>query len=269
MGQRVWIKRAMMLALVASVAACAREGRQVSVEDTTSPAQIIAMADAEVERGRFARAGDLFLEVERLYPYTVEAEFAVIQAAKSYQSGEKRIESRAAAKRYIDFYPAGEFAALAHYLVALSYYDQIVDVQRDQENTFQALQSLRIVLERFPDSEYAALAAPKFTTALNQLAGKEMDVGRYYLQRGQFAAAIGRFNVVVNDYGETPHRPEALHRLVEAYLSLGLVGEATRAGALLAADYPESSWNAAAQSLLATGRQPNAGAGLFGQVFRR
>ncbi len=158
---------------------------------------------------------------------------------------------------------------MAHYLIALSYYDQIVDIQRDQENTFRALQALRIVLEHFPDSEYAALAEPKFTTALNQLAGKEMDVGRYYLKRGQFAAAIGRFNVVVEEYGETPHRPEAYHRLVEAYLSLGLAGQATQAGAQLAAQYPDSSWTAAAQSLLSTGQQQNAGTGLFGRVFRR
>jgi len=269
MGHRVWIKRAMVLALVVTVAACGRSSRTGTVDDATSPAQIIALAEAEVDRRKFSRAGDLFLEVERLYPYTVEAEFAVIQAAKAYQSGKKRIESRAAAQRYIDFYPAGEFAALAHYLVALSYYDQIVDVQRDQENTFQALQSLRIVIERFPGTQYAELATPKFTTALNQLAGKEMDVGRYYLKRGQQAAAIGRFDAVVNEYGETPHRAEALHRLVEAYLSLGLNSEAARAGAQLSSQYPESSWAAATQSLLTSGRQSNAGAGLFGQVFRR
>ncbi len=254
MGQRVWIKRALMLVLVASVAACARGGRQITVDDTTSPQQIIAMADEQAARRKFRQAGDLYLEVERLYPYTVEAEFAVIQAAKAYQAGKKRIESRASAQRYIDYYPSGQYAALAHYLVALSYYDQIVDVGRDQENTFQALQALRIVLERFPDSEYAALAEPKFTTALNQLAGKEMEVGRYYLKRGQFAAAIGRFAVVVADYGETPHRPEALLRLVEANLSLGLLAEAGRASAILAAEYPDSRWNTAAQRLISGGR---------------
>ncbi len=269
MGHQVWIKRAIVLALVVTVAACGRGNRFGSVDESATPAQIIALADAQVERRKFSRAGDLYLEVERLHPYTVEAEYAVIQAAKAYQSGKKRIESRAAAQRYIDFYPAGEFAALAHYLVALSYYDQIVDVQRDQENTFRALQALRIVIERFPNSQYAELAAPKFTTALNQLAGKEMDVGRYYLKRGQYAAAIGRFDAVINEYGETPHRAEALHRLVEAYLSLGLNAEAAQAGAQLATQYPDSSWNVAAQSLLATGQQSDSGAGLFGQVFRR
>lgn len=254
MGNRVWIKRAMMLALVVGVAACGRGGDQGLVDESASPQQILALADAQVERRKFSRAGDMYLEVERLYPYTVEAEFAVIQAAKAYQSGKKRLESRAAAQRYIDFYPAGEFAALAHYLVALSYYDQIVDVQRDQQNTFRALQALRIVVERFPGSEYAELAEPKFTTALNQLAGKEMDVGRYYLKRGQFSAAIGRFDAVVDEYGETPHRPEALHRLVEAYLSLGLVSEAAQIRARLVAEYPESSWTSASNSLLGAGQ---------------
>ncbi|MCF6271931.1 MAG: outer membrane protein assembly factor BamD [Rhodobacteraceae bacterium] len=254
MDYRVWIKRAGMLALVVTVSACAREGRQVSVDDTTSPQEILALAEAEVQRNKLDRAGDLFLEVERLYPYTVEAEYAIIQAAKSYQGGKKRLESRAAAQRYVDFFPAGQYAALAHYLIALSYYDQIVDVQRDQENTFKALQALRIVVERFPNSEYAALAAPKFTTALNQLAGKEMDVGRYYLKKGQFAAAIGRFDVVVREYGDTPHRPEAYLRLVEAYLSFGLNGQAAQAAGLLAAQYPDNQWTRAASSLLGSGR---------------
>jgi len=146
MGHRIWAKRAIMLALLLGVSACAKGINQNVVDDNTSPQQIIALADAQVARGKFARAGDLYLEVERLYPYTVEAEFAVIQAAKAYQGGKKRLESRAAAQRYIDYYPAGQYAALAHYLVALSYYDQIVDVGRDQENTFQALQALRIVI---------------------------------------------------------------------------------------------------------------------------
>jgi len=254
MSQRVWIKRLAMLALVVSVAACGRGNQQNLVDESTSPQQILALADEQVSRRKFARAGDLYLEVERLYPYTVEAEFAVIQAAKAYQSGKKRIESRASAQRYIDYYPAGEYASLAHYLVALSYYDQIVDVGRDQDNTFRALQALRIVLERFPDSQYAALAEPKFTTALNQLAGKEMEIGRYYLKRGQFTAAIGRFEVVVSEYGETPHRPEALHRLAEAFLSLGLLAEAAQATSLLVAEYPDSQWTTAARALVSGGR---------------
>jgi len=254
MAQRVWMNRILMLALLAGLTACGRGGGPVSVDESSSPQQIIALAENEVSRHKYARAGDLFLEVERLYPYTVEAEYAVIQAAKAYQAGKKRIESRASAQRYIDYYPAGQYVPLAYYLVALSYYDQILDVGRDQENTFKALQALRVILDRFPDSEYAALAEPKFTTALNQLAGKEMDVGRYYLKRGEYSAAIGRFVAVANDYGETRHRPEALHRLVETNIALGLLDEAARVAARLATDYPESRWNAAAQRLISGAR---------------
>ncbi len=263
------LKQVLVVLVLLGVAACNRGGRQITVDDNTPPEQIMALAQAEVQRGKFDNAADLYLEVERLYPYTIEAELAVIEAAKAYHDARALVQSRAAANRYLDYYPVSQYAALAQYLVALSYYDQIVDIQRDQQNTFRALQELRVVIEQFPNSEYAPLALPKFTTALNQLAGKEMDIGRYYLKRGQYSAAIGRFDAVVNRYGENPHLPEAYHRLVEAYLSLGLVAEASRNAAALAESYPDSSWNAASQSLITTGQQANSGSGLFGLVFQR
>lgn len=263
------LKQVVIASMLLLVAACNGGGNRASVDDNTSPQQIMAFAQAEIDRNKFSKAADLYLEVERLYPYTVEAELAVIEAAKAYHDAGDLIESRAAANRYLDYYPVSQYADLAQYLVALSYYDKIVDIQRDQHNTFRALQELRILIEQFPGSAYVELAIPKFTTALNQLAGKEMDVGRYYLKRGQFAAAIGRFDAVVNEYGENPHLPEAYHRLVEAYLSLGLVSEAARNAAILAERFPESSWNAASQSLMTTGRQTNSGAGIFGLVFQR
>lgn len=271
MGQFRWGKQLGLLVLVVFLAACGGKGRfqNSTVPDNTSAGQILALAQEQVDRGRFRMAADLYLEVERLHPYTPEAEFAMIEAAKAYHDGKQLLESRAAANRYLDFYPRSEHAALAHYLVALSYYDQIVDIQRDQGNTFHALQALRIVIEQFPGSQYAELAIPKFTTALNQLAGKEMDVGRYYLKRRQYSAAIARFDAVVNEYGDTPHLPEAMHRLVESYLSLGLDGEASRMATQLAAQFPDSSWASASAALINTGRQPNSGAGLFGQAFQR
>lgn len=253
------LRRFGIVALIVLVAACGRGRVSDLVDDSTSAAQIIAMAQAELASGREKRAGNLFMEVERLYPYSDESRYALVEAAKAYHDARMLIESRAAANRYLDFYPRGEYAALAQYLVALSYYDQIVDVRRDQGNTFQAVMALRDVMENFPGTEYAELAAPKFTTALNQLAGKEVDIGRWYLRNRQYTAAINRFNAVVNDYGDTPHRPEAMHRLVEAYLSLGLDGQAAAAAQQLAAEYPESSWAAASQALISTGRQPNAG----------
>lgn len=253
------LRRFGIVALIVLVAACGRGRVSDLVDESTSAAQIIAMAQAELASGREKRAGNLFMEVERLYPYSDESRYALVEAAKAYHDARMLIESRAAANRYLDFYPRGEYAALAQYLVALSYYDQIVDVRRDQGNTFQAVMALRDVMENFPGTQYAELAAPKFTTALNQLAGKEVDIGRWYLRNRQYTAAINRFNAVVNDYGDTPHRPEAMHRLVEAYLSLGLDGQAAAAAQQLAAEYPESSWAAASQALISTGRQPNAG----------
>ncbi|MEO0992150.1 MAG: outer membrane protein assembly factor BamD, partial [Pseudomonadota bacterium] len=135
-----------------------------------------------------------------------------------------------------------EDAAYAQYLLALSYYDQIDDVGRDQGLTFSALQALRTVIEVYPESDYATAALLKFDLAFDHLAGKEMEVGRYYLKGGHYLAAVNRFRVVVEDFQTTTHTPEALHRLVEAYLSLGLVNEAQSAGAILGFNYQSTDW---------------------------
>lgn len=139
------------------------------------------------------------------------------------------------------------------YLIALSYYDQIVDVKRDQRNTFRSLQVFSELIETYPGTEYARLSEEKFGVALNQLAGKEMDIGRYYLKRGHYVAAIERFRVVVDDYGNTAQTPEALYRLIESYLSLGLTGEAASAAAMLSAQYPGNVWQLDAAALMSGG----------------
>ena len=195
-----------------------------------SPQQIYLGAEALLADGRPREAGELFGEVERLYPYSEWAKRAMLMSAFAYHEGALYAESRAAAERYLEFFPADVDAPYAQFLIALSYYDQIVDIGRDQANTFEALQEMRDIIERYPDSEYAKSAQMKFELALDHLAGKEMEVGRYYLSRGHYTAAINRFRVVVEDYQTTTHTPEALHRLVEAYLSLGLDNEAQTAG---------------------------------------
>lgn len=162
--------------------------------------------------------------------------------AYAYHLGRDYEDSRAAAQRYIDFYPTEEDAAYAQYLLALSYYDQIDEVGRDQGLTFQALQSLRTVIEVYPDSEYASSAILKFDLAFDHLAGKEMEIGRYYLRKEHYTSAVNRFRVVVEDFQTTTHTAEALHRLVEAYLSLGLVNEAQTAGAILGHNYQSTEW---------------------------
>jgi len=207
-----------------------------------SAEEIFDRGEYELARGRADDAAFYFSEIERLYPYSEWAKRALIMQAFSYHKDQDYENSRAAAQRYIDFYPTDEDAGYAQYLLALSYYDQIDEVGRDQGLTFQALQSLREVIERYPDSEYARSAILKFDLAFDHLASKEMEIGRYYLKRDHFAASINRFRVVVEDFQTTSHTPEALHRLVEAYLSLGLIDEARTAGAILGYNFRGTKW---------------------------
>ncbi|MCZ0811962.1 MAG: outer membrane protein assembly factor BamD [Pseudomonadota bacterium] len=228
-----------------SLAACGDRARidrgDVDFEQYTAQ-QIFERAEYDLARNNPGQAADVFGQVERLYPYSEWAKRALIMQAFSYHKDKDYENSRAAAQRYIDFYPTDEDAGYAQYLLALSYYDQIDEVGRDQGLTFQALQALREVIERYPDSEYARSAILKFDLAFDHLASKEMEIGRYYLKRDHFAAAVNRFRVVVEDFQTTSHTPEALHRLVEAYLSLGLTDEARTAGAILGYNFRGTKW---------------------------
>ena len=223
-------------------------------------------AEAIYERGELEltdadpeEAARLFGEVERLYPYSVLARRALIMQAFAYHEARAYELARASAQRYLDFDPGDEDAAYAQYLLALSYYDQIDEVGRDQGLTFQALQALREVIERYPDSQYARSAVLKFDLAFDHLAAKEMEIGRYYLKRRHHTAAVNRFRVVVEDFQTTTHTAEALHRLVEAYLSLGLTDEAQTAGAILGYNYQGSPFYADSYALLtARGLRPEA-----------
>lgn len=233
---------AMTLSLVLSACARQREAEEeVRLEDTP-PQVIYGQAEEILADRKENEAAELFGEVERLYPYSEWAKRALIMQAYAYHLDQNYEASRVSAQRYIEFYPADEDAAYAQYLLALGYYDQIDDVGRDQGLTFQALQALRTVIEVYPESEYARSARLKFDLAFDHLAGKEMEVGRYYLARGHYLAAVNRFQVVIEDFQTTTHTAEALHRLVEAYLSLGLVNEAQTAGAILGYNYRASDW---------------------------
>ncbi|PJE28570.1 outer membrane protein assembly factor BamD [Pseudooceanicola marinus] len=223
--------------------------RKVPMDSYTAE-QIFERGEYEVEEGAYDDAAEYFSEIERLYPYSEWAQRALIMQAFAQHSARNYDESRAAAQRYVDFYPRSEDAPYAQYLLALSYYDQIDEVGRDQGLTFQALQALRQVIERYPDSEYAKSAILKFELAFDHLAAKEMEVGRYYLKRDHFAAAINRFRVVVEEFETTSHTPEALYRLVESYLSLGLTDEAQTAGAILGYNFRSTEWYEDAYALL-------------------
>ena len=249
-GGRSAFRKAAVLILALSMAGCSGgdgifggggADRDENLEGYTAE-QIFERGEYELSRNRADDAAFYFGEIERLYPYSAWAQRALIMQAFSYHQDRDYENSRAAAQRFIDFYPADEDAAYAAYLLALSYYDQIDEVGRDQGLTFQALQALRAVIERYPDSEYATSAILKFDLAFDHLAGKEMEIGRYYLRRSFYAAAVNRFRVVVEDFQTTSHTAEALHRLVEAYLSLGLVDEAQTAGAILGYNYRSTEW---------------------------
>jgi outer membrane protein assembly factor BamD len=268
--KRGWIGAALALALLA---ACGGDQAGESLDALTAQ-QIFERGETQIQQGNPDDAAFSFGEIERLYPYSEFTQRALIMQAFSYHSAEDYPNSRAAAQRYLDFYPAEDDAAYAAYLLALSYYDQIDEVGRDQGLTFQALQSLRRVIEVYPDSEYARTSVLKFDLAFDHLAAKEMEIGRYYLKRGQYAAAVNRFRTVVEDFQTTTHTAEALHRLVEAYLSLGLVQEAQTAGAILGYNYRSSEWYEASFALLTDqGLTANAGgdnwlSSIYRQVLR-
>jgi outer membrane protein assembly factor BamD len=246
-------RRALPAALCGALLLAACGGDDTLRLEDTAPEAIYQQAERELEAGDPDDAAVLFGEVERLYPFSEWARRGLIMQAFAYHADRDYENARAAAQRFLDFYPADEDAAYAQYLLALTYYDQIDQVGRDQGLTFRALSELRTVIERYPDSEYARSSILKFDLAFDHLAAKEMEVGRYYLKRGHYPAAINRFRAVVEEFQTTTHTPEALMRLVEAYLALGLTDEAQTAGAILGYNFQASPFYADAFAQL-TGR---------------
>ena len=225
---------ALVFGLGLAMAACSGGTRPDESLEEFSAEQIYRRGEYVLETtSRADNSLRYFREVERLYPFTDWARRAIIMQAYAQHRSRNYDEARLTAQRFLDQYPGDPDAAWAAYILALTYYDQIEDVGRDQGLTFQALQHLRRVIEQYPDTEYARSAVLKFDLAFDHLAAKEMEIGRFYLRRGNQAAAINRFRVVVEDYQTTTHTPEALHRLVESYLALGLRDEAQTAGAIL------------------------------------
>ena len=196
-----------------------------------------AMADR-----KFEQAVNLFDEVERQHPYSVFATKSQLNSAYSSYSAQDYDSALSSLDRFIELHPGNRDVAYAYYLRALSYYDQIADVARDQQLTQKAVDALNDVIRRFPDSDYARDATIKLDLANDHLAGKEMDVGRFYLARKNYTAAITRFQNVVDFYDTTTHVPEALYRLVETYTALGLAREARETAAVLGHNYPGNEW---------------------------
>ncbi|HVO02891.1 MAG TPA: outer membrane protein assembly factor BamD [Candidatus Cybelea sp.] len=200
--------------------------------------------------GNTRQAAKLFDEVERQHPYSIWATQAQLMSAYSYYLIDSYDDAIPALERFIDLHPGNRGAAYAYYLRALCYYEQIADVSRDQGNTEEAQRALSDVIARFPNTPYARDATLKLDLVRDHLAGKEMAVGRYYEKRGQYLAAINRYKVVIDQYQTTTHVPEALGRLTDAYVALGVYDEAERTASVLGYNYPGSSWYQDAYNLL-------------------
>lgn len=204
----------------------------------------------QMQSGSYRTAAKTFGEVERQHPYSSWATKAQLMQAYAQYQRNAYDEAINAARRFITLHPGHKDASYAYYLIALCNYEQIIDVRRDQSHTHKALASLEEVSRRYPGTAYAQDAEAKATLARDHLAGKEMEIGRYYLKKGSYLAGINRFKRVITEYQNTSHTPEALYRLTEGYLALGVRSEAQTAAAVLGHNYPNSQWYQDAYALL-------------------
>jgi outer membrane protein assembly factor BamD len=225
------------------------------------PGKMYTDADNLLSRGAYTDAAKRFEDLDRDHPYAPEARRAMVMAAYAYYKGGKYPEAIAAGKRYTTMHPGTKDAALAHHIVASANFDDIRDPHRDQTATKKALAELKLLVQRYPDSPYSRQAINRIRIAEDILAASEMNIGRYYLVRKQYTGAINRFKTVVSDYQTTPQVEEALYRIVEANMTLGVVPEAQAAGAVLGHNYPNSQWYKRAFALLkSSGVRPQIGA---------
>jgi outer membrane protein assembly factor BamD len=253
-------------ALISVLAACAGDKKDAYIEKPVDDLYNQAM-DQMVEK-QYAQAAKTFEAVESEHPYSVWAtKSQLLLAYANYENGDYG-QAIIEADRFIQLHPGNRNVAYAYYLKAISYYVQIVDVGRDQKITELALKALEDVVHRFPDSKYARDAKLKLDFTRDHLAGKEMEIGRYYLKRGDYLAAMNRFKRVVEDYQSTTHVPEALERLIECDLALGLTNEAKRNAAVLGFNYPGSKWYVDGYELVTKTGNPGAPTGgLLGRLF--
>lgn len=235
-----FIRAILVALLLTTVTACA--SKDTKEEELPSAEEMYNQAYDLLQERRYEKAVVTFQDIERTYPYAKWAIKAQIMAAYAYYEDQQYGEAISVLDRFIKLHPAREEVSYAYYLKALSYYEQISDVNRDQGYSLKAHKALKEVIARFPESKYAKDAMLKIDLVLDHLAGKEVAVGRFYLKRGKTIAAINRFKNVLQDYETTAHVQEALHRLVEAYLSLGITVEAEKYAAVLGHNYPSSKW---------------------------
>jgi outer membrane protein assembly factor BamD len=232
-------------------------GKKEIVENNDPPDIIYGKAEKFIDKGDYAEAARQYEEVDINHPYSQEARRAIVMAAYAYYKAGKFDEAISSADRYLTLHPGTQESDLAQNIIGMSYYDQVLDPKRDQTNARRALVAYDTLLQRYPDSRYAAEATNRSRILRDLLAASEMTVGRYYLRHNNYLAAINRFRSVVTDYQTTEQVEEALMRLTEAYMALGIVNEAQTAAAVLGHNFPDSKWYNHAYSLLGrSGVQP-------------
>lgn len=237
-----------------NISACSSTEDATDIENLRTAEQLYDDAKQSLTEKKYADAVEDFLEIERQYPFSPLATRAQIEAAFTHYKDQEYQEAVAILDRFIKLHPGNIDIAYAYYLRALCYYDRIVDIKRDQDTTKKAMDALNDVVVRFPQTEYARDAKLKLDLTHDHLAGKEMEIGRFYQNRGQYIAAINRYKTVVDDFGTTSHVPEALYRLTELYLTLGVEEEARKNSAVLGHNFPASKWYKYAYRLVAGGK---------------
>ncbi len=221
--------------------------------DTRPPDVMWKDAQDKLDNGSSTKAAEIFERIDQLYPYSEESKKATLMAAVAYQKAGKGPEAVAAARRYLQLHPGTKEAAQAQQIVASSYFDRVSSPSRDQGETKKAIAELETLIRRYPNSEYSEEAKRRMKLAKDTLAAAEMNVGRYWQKKGNYLAAVNRFKTVVTDYQQTTHVEEALMRLTECYMALGIVNEAQTAAAVLGHNFPDSQWYKDAYALLQSG----------------
>ncbi len=248
-GRRLGAGLALLLS-VSALSGCASSNNLQAALNPDPPEKMYAEGDRLLNKGKYEAAARKFEDLDRDHPYAHEARRAIVMAAYSYYKAGKLPEAIASAERYTTMHPGTKEAALAHHIIASCYFDEMGQPNRDQSSTRKALAELKKLKARYPESEYAQKADNRIRVAEDTLAASEMEVGRYYQKNGNHVAAINRFKTVAAEYQTTRHVEEALHRLVECYLALGIKQEAQTAAAVLGHNFPNSSWYKSSYALL-------------------
>ena len=240
-----------LMAIASAVAGCSTSsGDAAKLLNPDPPAKMFADGDQLMSRGRHEDAAKKFEDLDRDHPYSPEARRAIVMSAYAYYRAGKTQEAIASARRYTTMHPGTKEAALAHHIIISAYFDDMVGPNRDQSNARRALAELKTLKARYPDSEYARDADNRMRIAEDSIAAAEMEVGRYYLKNKNYLAAINRFKTVVTEHQTTAHVEEALMRITEAYMALGIRQEAQTAAAVLGYNFPNSRWYKDAHALL-------------------